>query len=45
MTKKELNEYENRELNLRQDIKNNHLEMDIPVSTLIKKVILNQFWG
>uniref|UniRef100_A0A8C6MQR9 Ankyrin repeat domain 26 n=1 Tax=Mus spicilegus TaxID=10103 RepID=A0A8C6MQR9_MUSSI len=38
MTKKELNEYENRELNLRQDIKNNQLEMDIPVSTLIKKI-------
>ncbi|XP_052030649.1 ankyrin repeat domain-containing protein 30A isoform X1 [Apodemus sylvaticus] len=38
MTKKELNEYENRELNLHQDIKNNQLEMDIPVNTLIKKI-------
>ncbi|XP_031238978.1 ankyrin repeat domain-containing protein 30A isoform X3 [Mastomys coucha] len=38
MTKKELNEYENRELNLRQDIKNNQLEMDIPVNTLVKKI-------
>ncbi|XP_029391222.1 ankyrin repeat domain-containing protein 30A isoform X2 [Mus pahari] len=38
MTKKELSEYENRELNLRQDIKSNQLEMDIPVNTLIKKI-------
>ncbi|XP_028609315.1 ankyrin repeat domain-containing protein 30A isoform X2 [Grammomys surdaster] len=38
MTKKELNEYENRELNLLQDIKSNQLEMDIPVNTLIKKI-------
>ncbi|XP_076796502.1 ankyrin repeat domain-containing protein 30A isoform X2 [Arvicanthis niloticus] len=37
MTKKELNEYENRELNL-QDIKSSQLEMDIPVNALIKKI-------
>lgn len=44
-TKKELSEHENRELNLHQDIKNSQFEMDIPVNMLIKKVILNQFWG
>ncbi|GAB1291208.1 Ankyrin repeat domain-containing protein 26 [Apodemus speciosus] len=46
MTKKELNEYESRELNLHQDIKNNQLEMDIPVNTLIKKLLmtLQQNW-
>lgn len=45
MTKKELNEQENRELNFHQDIKNSQFEMDIPVNKLIKKVIFNQFWG
>ncbi|XP_059114445.1 ankyrin repeat domain-containing protein 30A [Peromyscus eremicus] len=38
MTKKELNEQENRELNLHQDIKNSQFEMDIPVNKLIKKI-------
>nr|XP_048300377.1 ankyrin repeat domain-containing protein 30A isoform X2 [Myodes glareolus] len=37
-TKKELNEHENRELNLHQDIKNSQFEMDIPVTMLIKKI-------
>ncbi|XP_037060120.1 ankyrin repeat domain-containing protein 30A isoform X1 [Peromyscus leucopus] len=37
-TKKELNEQENRELNLHQDIKNSQFEMDIPVNKLIKKI-------
>lgn len=40
-TKKELNERENRELNLHQDIKNSQFEMDIPVTRLIKKVIFD----
>ncbi|XP_036037356.1 ankyrin repeat domain-containing protein 26-like [Onychomys torridus] len=38
MTKKELNEHENRELNIHQDIKNSQFEMDIPVNKLIKKI-------
>ncbi|XP_051011177.1 ankyrin repeat domain-containing protein 26-like [Acomys russatus] len=38
MTKKELSEHENRELNLRQDMKNSQLEMDVPVNVLINKI-------
>lgn len=38
MTEKELNEHENRELNLHQDIKNSQFEMDIPVNMLIRKI-------
>lgn len=45
MTKKELNEHENRELNHNQDSKNSQFEMDISVNMLINKVIFNQFWG
>ncbi|XP_012965883.2 ankyrin repeat domain-containing protein 30A isoform X2 [Mesocricetus auratus] len=38
MTKKELNEHENRELNLNQDRKNSQFEMDISVNMLINKI-------
>lgn len=38
MTKKELSEYENRELHLHQDMKSSQLEMDVPVNALVKKI-------
>ncbi|XP_035312944.1 ankyrin repeat domain-containing protein 30A isoform X2 [Cricetulus griseus] len=38
MTKKELNEHENRELNHNQDSKNSQFEMDISVNMLINKI-------